>query len=25
MPAVAWINKPVADSDITQHPSLEAA
>ncbi len=25
MPATAWINKPVTDSDITQHPSLEAA
>ena len=25
MPSPAWINKPVTGSDITQHPSLEAA
>ncbi len=25
MPGPAWINKPVTDSDITQHPSQEAA
>jgi putative transposase len=25
MPAAAWINKPVTDSDISQHPPLEAA
>jgi putative transposase len=25
MPGPAWINKPVTDSDITQHPPLEAA
>ena len=24
MPGTAWINKPVTDSDIAQHPSLEA-
>ena len=25
MPGPAWINKPVTDSDITQHSPLEAA
>jgi putative transposase len=25
LPVTAWINKPVTDSDITQHPSQEAA
>jgi len=25
MPGTAWINKPVTDSDITQHPPREAA
>jgi hypothetical protein len=25
MPVTAWINKPVTDSDVTQHPPLEAA
>jgi putative transposase len=25
MPGAAWINKPVTEPDIVQHPSLEAA
>jgi len=25
MPAAAWINKPPAEPDMTQHPSKEAA
>jgi hypothetical protein len=25
MPVTAWINKPVTDSDVKQHPSQEAA
>jgi len=25
MPVTAWINKPVTNSDITQHPPREAA
>ena len=25
MPAAAWINKPVTNSDITQHPPGKAA
>jgi hypothetical protein len=25
MPATAWINKPVTNSDVAQHPPREAA